>query len=133
MLGEKRRLRSWAGKPLFKHNVVVVHQLLSWILVNPWTVAHQAPLTMGFSRQEYWSGLSFPFPEELPNPGIEPVSPVLQVESLLLSHQGGPKTERLSLVNSKIERDIILPRCGFCIFLLHYRLDFNAGQVIQPF
>ena len=39
-----------------------------------WTVAHQAPLSMGFSRQEYWSGQPFPFPEDLPNPGIEPVS-----------------------------------------------------------
>ena len=40
-----------------------------------WTVGHQAPLSMGFSRQEYWSGLPFPPPEDLPNPGIEPASP----------------------------------------------------------
>ena len=40
----------------------------------PWTVAHQAPLSMGFSRQEYWSGLPYPPPGDLPNPGIEPVS-----------------------------------------------------------
>ena len=40
-----------------------------------WTVAHQAPLSMGFPRQEYWSGLPFPSPGELPNPGIEPMSP----------------------------------------------------------
>ena len=40
----------------------------------PWTVAHQAPLSMGFSRQEYWSGLPFPSPGELPDPGIEPES-----------------------------------------------------------
>ena len=39
--------------------------------VTPWTVAHQVPLSMEFSRQEYWSGLSFPFPGDLPNPGIE--------------------------------------------------------------
>ena len=43
--------------------------------MTPWTVAHQAPLSMEFSRQEYWSGLSFPFPEDLPNSGIEPGSP----------------------------------------------------------
>ena len=42
-----------------------------------WTVAHQAPLFVGFSRQEYWSGLLFPSPRDLPNPGIEPVSPTL--------------------------------------------------------
>ena len=45
--------------------------------VTPWTVAHQAPLFMGFSRQEYWSGLPFPSPGDLPNPGIEPISPAL--------------------------------------------------------
>ena len=44
------------------------------ILVTPWTVAHQAPLSMGFSRQEHWSGLPCPPPGDLPNPGIEPVS-----------------------------------------------------------
>ena len=44
---------------------------------TPWTVAHQAPLSMGFFRQEYWSGLPFPPPGNLPDPGIEPVSPAL--------------------------------------------------------
>ena len=43
-------------------------------LVIPWTVAHQAPLSMGFSRQEYWSGFSFPPPGDLPDPGIKPLS-----------------------------------------------------------
>ena len=44
---------------------------------TPWTVAHQAPLPMGFPRQEYWSGLPIPFPGDLPDPGIKPVSPAL--------------------------------------------------------
>ena len=44
-------------------------------LETPWTVAFQAPLTMGFSRQEYWSGLPFPSPGYLPDPGIKPTSP----------------------------------------------------------
>ena len=52
-------------------------------LRTPWTVACQAPLSMGFSRQEYWSGLLFPSAGDLPNPGIEPGSPVLQTDSLL--------------------------------------------------
>ena len=55
-----------------------------------WTVAHQAPLSMGFSRQGYWSGLPFPTPGDLPDPRIEPMSPVspaLQADSLPLSHQ----------------------------------------------
>ena len=45
--------------------------------VTPWTVAYQAPLPMGFSKQEYWSGLPFPSPGDLPDPGIEPGSPAL--------------------------------------------------------
>ena len=50
-------------------------------LVTPWTVAHQTPLSMGFSRQESWSGLPFPSPGDLPNLGIEPRSPELQADS----------------------------------------------------
>ena len=52
------------------------------ILATLWTVACQAPLSMGFSRQEYWSGLPFPSPGDLPNPGIEPGFPALQADSL---------------------------------------------------
>ena len=52
------------------------------LFVTPWTVAHQAPLSMGFSRQEYWSGLPFPSPGDLPNPGIERGSPALQADAL---------------------------------------------------
>ena len=47
------------------------------LFATPWTVAYQAPLSMGFSRQYYWSGLPFPSPADLPNPGIEPRSPAL--------------------------------------------------------
>ena len=50
-----------------------------WLLATPWTAAYQAPPSMEFSRQEYWSGLPFPPPEDLPNPGIEPASPVFPV------------------------------------------------------
>ena len=56
-----------------------------------WTVTHQAPLSMEFSRQEYWSELPCPPPGDLFNPGIEPKSPTLQVDSLPLSHQRSPK------------------------------------------
>ena len=51
-------------------------------LVTPWTVVCQAPLSMAFSRQEYWNGLPFPSPGDLPYPGIEPGSPALQADSL---------------------------------------------------
>ena len=61
--------------------------------VTPWTVAHQAPLFMEFSRHEYWSGLLFPSPGNLSNPGIRPMSPALQAASLLLSHEGSPRKQ----------------------------------------
>ena len=58
--------------------------------VIPWTVAYQAPLSMEFSRQEYWSGLPFPSPGDLPNPGIEPRSPALQADFLPSELPGKP-------------------------------------------
>ena len=60
------------------------------LFVTPWTIAHQAPLSMEFSRQEYWSRLPFPTPGSLPDPGIEPTSPPWQAYSLPLSHLGSP-------------------------------------------
>ena len=61
-----------------------VHCVISRVqlFATPWTVAHQAPLFMGFSRQEYWSGLPFPSPGDLPDPGTEPRSLALRVDSL---------------------------------------------------
>ena len=61
-----------------------------WLFVTPWTMARQAPLSMGFSRKEYWNRLPCLPPEDLPDPGTEPVSPAKQVDSLPLSHQGSP-------------------------------------------
>ena len=52
------------------------------LFATPWTVAYQAPRSMEFSRQEYWSGLPFPSPGDLPDPGIEPRSPALQADGL---------------------------------------------------
>ena len=52
------------------------------LFATPWSVAHQAPPPMGFTRQEYWSGLPFPSPGDLPDPGIEPRSPALQADAL---------------------------------------------------
>ena len=66
-----------------------------WVFATQWTVAHQAPLSMGFSRQEYWSRLRFLPPGDLPNPGIKPTSPAspaLQADSLPLSHRWSPPT-----------------------------------------
>ena len=76
-------------------------------LCNPMGCSPQAPLSMGFSRQEYWSGLPFPPLADLSNPGIKPESPALQ-DSLLLNHWGIPK----------IHMDLQLPFTCF-YFLLH--------------
>ena len=66
------------------------------LFATSWTVSYQSPPSMGFSRQEYWSGLPFPSPEDLPNPGIEPRSPALQTDALLSEPPRKP-----NLCNSK--------------------------------
>ena len=87
----------WATcQPWQPHNTSSVRSIL---LVTPWTVARQAPLSMGFPRQEYWSGLPFLSPGDLPNPGIEPMapaSPALPTNSLLLSYLGNPSRTQVN-------------------------------------
>ena len=61
------------------------------LFVTPWTVAYQASTSMGLSRQEYWSGLPFPSPGDLPDPGIEPGSPALEADALTSEPPGKPK------------------------------------------
>ena len=76
-----------------------------WLFVTPWTVSCQAPLSLGFSRQEYWSGLPCPPPGGLPDPGIKPVSlasPALQADSLPAEPRVDPSPEHL-------QSDIYLP------------------------
>ena len=60
------------------------------LFATPWIVTHQASLSMEFSRQEHWSGLPFPFPRDLPNPGIKPRSPAFQADSSLSEPPGKP-------------------------------------------
>ena len=60
------------------------------LFVTPWTVAYQDPPSMGLSRQEYWSGLPFPSPGDLPDPGIEPRSPTFQADALTSEPPGKP-------------------------------------------
>ena len=76
------------------HACLCVCSVVSDSLWPLWTVACQVPLSVEFSRQEYWSGLSFPFPGDLPDPGIEPVPPALQADSLRLSRLGSPMQTR---------------------------------------
>ena len=68
-------------------------------LATPWTVVCQAPLSMGFSRQEYWSGLQFPSPGARSDPGIVPVSSAWQADSLPLNHQRSPSKSIQGLIN----------------------------------
>jgi len=79
--------------------------------VTPWAVAHQAPLSMGFSRQEYRSGLPFPPLGDLPNTGIKPVSPALQADSFTAEPPGkylAMKINEKNLYISDLQR---YPRC----------------------
>ena len=76
---------------------------------TPWTVAHHAPLSVGFSRQEYWSGLPFPSPENLPLPGIKPGSPALQADAL-------PSELLVKLFNWRYTKESLISR----INLFHF-------------
>ena len=83
------------------------------LFATPWTVAYQAPPSMGFSRQEYWSGVPFPSPGDLPDPGIEPGFPAFQEDDLTSEPQGSPVAVQFS-------KHLLLKRLSFlhCIFLL---------------
>ena len=74
--------------------------VISSFFVTPWTVARQAPLSMGFPRQEHWRGLPFPPPGDLPGPGNETASPALQADSLPPSPGGAPVSCRSGISGS---------------------------------
>ena len=108
------------------------------ICVTLWTVAYQAPQSLGFSRQEYCSGLPFPTPEDLPNPGIEPRSPTLQADSLPAESQGKPKNtgvDSLSLLQwifltQKLNQGLL--HCRRIIYQINYHgspNDFKSNQI----
>ena len=114
-----------------------------WLFVTPWTVAYQAPLSMGFSRQEYWSGLPFPSPGDLPNPGIEPWSPAFRQTLYRMSHQAfrweNVLTAQITMtmwsltkskiswsVNSIQKKTVPVKHCWFEMFLLHCSLRHKA-------
>ena len=84
----------------------VCSQFLSCVqlLATPWTVTHQALLSTAILRQEYWSGLPLPSPGNLPDPGIEPTSPALQVDSSPLSHLGSPTNKTNNLTTKERQK-----------------------------
>ena len=76
------------------------------LFATPWTVAHQAHPPMGFSRQECWSGLPFPSPGDLPDPGMEPRSPALHADTLTSEPPRKPKMAIVSLYQSTVTLNI---------------------------
>ena len=106
-----------------------------WLFVTPWTVAHQAPLSMWFSRQEYWSVLSFPSPGDLPNPGIKTESPALQVDSLQAELPGKilfknnmyliPLLKGIYVLFSGLVLRAVFTECLLCVSLFAQHFIYN--------
>ena len=91
-------ISSWSSRRSFLV-CVLSHFSRVWHFATLWIVACQAPLSMGVSRQEYWSGLPCPPRGDLPNPGVKPMSPALWEDSLPLSHQRSPSLS-LGIINT---------------------------------
>ena len=90
--------------------------------MNPWTVAHQAPLSMEFSRQEYWSWLPCPLPGDLPNPGIEPRSPSLHADSL----PSEPPGKAIDKEGRSFKKENL-----YVIYIIRYHITFPKVTEIQ--
>ena len=98
------------------------------LFVTTWTVACQAPLFLGLSRQEYWRGLPFPSPEDLPDPGIKPVSPMspaLQADSFLLSHWRSPINYQFHSVTQSCPTLCDPTDCSMPGFPVHYQRAYS--------
>ena len=106
-----------------------------WLLVTAWTAARQAPLSMGLSWQEHWSGSPFPSPGDLPNPGIEPRSPALQAGSLPSEPPGKPKNTgagSLSLLQGTFptqESNWGLLRCRWILYQPSHMTTFSPNSL----
>ena len=119
-----RRLRA--------HLCMSVWWLLSHerLFVTPWTRAHQVPLSMEFSRQGYWNGLPFPSPGDLPDPGIEPTSPALHMDSLPSEPLGKPQGPPLRCHNPN-KKSQCLPAftCTLrCMFEMRILLEWSSPK-----
>ena len=107
------------------------------LFLTLWIEGHQAPLSMGFFRQEYWSGLPSPPAGDLPDPGIKTMSPALQVDSLPLNHWGSPWLNlTLSLFkvesnNPSLQIDSSVPFFRIHIFLLIYNICFSLSDLLH--
>ena len=110
----------------FSMKVKVIVKSLSRVqlFATPWTVAYQAPPSMGFSRQEYWSGLPFPSPGHLPHPGIETVSPA----DALLSEPPGKSKKRVFLTRQKGPTPIVVVKILFNELVIPNALISRSSQ-----
>ena len=99
------------------------------LFATPWTIAYQAPLSMGFSRPEYWNGLSFPSPGNLPDPGVESMFPTLQADTLLSEPHFVGKV--ISLLFNMLSRLVItfLPRSK-CLLISW--LQSPSAVILEP-
>ena len=84
------------------------------LFATPWTIAYQAPPSMGISRQEYWSGLPFPSPGELPDPGIKLASPELEADTLP-SEPPGKLSRVINSVTNRMERSFVIQTKLMCL------------------
>ena len=108
---------------MFVDSCVLSCSVMVWLLVTPQTIACYAPLFMGFPRQEYWSGFPCPSPGNLPNPGIELISPILQTDSLLSKPPGQPKNIG---VGCHFLLQGIFPTQGLNLHLLHWQIVYQC-------
>ena len=113
------------------------------LFVTPWTVTYQAPPSMGFSRQEYWSGLPFPSPGDLPDSGIEPRSPALQADALSPEPPGKPlctseppeKPSTSLIVSNSLSSDIgnIIIPAPSSLIVMSFFVNFYYSCINLPF
>ena len=99
------------------------------LFATPWTAAYHAPLSMGFSRQEYWSGLPFPFSGDLPDPGIKPGFPTLQADALPSELPGKPYSETVCFLAIQLLEAAYIPwavASSFFFKLIHFLLKDNC-------
>ena len=131
--GMKGKWRASAPKIVLLHACVLSCFSHVWLFATSWTVALQAPLSMGFSRQEYWSGLPCPPPGDLPQPGIKPASPTastLQADSLLLSFCGSPVFLQTSFKSTVLKAEP-LPMSEL-VLLTPSRTQRESSLIIEP-
>ena len=118
MLGRKWKKSIGKWNCIYPWKVKVKSLSHVWLFATPWTVAHQARLSIEFSRQEYWSGLPFPSPGDLPDAGIEPRFPALQADTLPSEPPGKP-IKSLSNVSSVLPKILEILKCSPTLFLRH--------------